>query len=68
MIRYTLGWPPTRPVYHLLGGPLDGATVTLRADQTDDGVPPERITTCGGAYVPSTNDPTTYVWSGAQVS
>lgn len=62
MIRYTLGWPPTRPVYHLLGGPLDGATVTLRADQTDDGVPPERITTCGGAYVPSTNDPTTYVW------
>lgn len=52
-----------RPVYHLLGGPLDGATVTLRADQTDDGVPPERITTCGGAYVPSTNDPTTYVWA-----
>lgn len=68
MIRYTLGWPPTRPVYHLLGGPLDGATVTLRADQLDDGEPPERIRLRSGDYVPSPDDPTTYVWSGAQVS
>lgn len=39
-----------RPVYHLLGGPLDGATVTLRADQLDDGEPPERIRLRSGDF------------------